>query len=65
MSDFCLVFSIILLLTIFCILYFFQGGNILVSNDGTIKLADFGASKRVEEFCAVSDEMEMTMRGTP
>jgi hypothetical protein len=36
-----------------------------VTNDGTIKLADFGASKRVEEFCAVSDEMEMTMRGTP
>jgi hypothetical protein len=36
-----------------------------VTNDGTIKLADFGASKRVEEFCVVSDEMEMTMRGTP
>jgi mitogen-activated protein kinase kinase kinase 3 len=42
-----------------------KGGNILVSNDGAIKLADFGASKRVEAFCAVSDEMEMTMRGTP
>ena len=42
-----------------------KGGNILVSNDGAIKLADFGASKRVEAFCAASDEMEMTMRGTP
>jgi len=42
-----------------------KGGNILVSNDGTIKLADFGASKRVEAFGAESDEMELTMRGTP
>ena len=44
---------------------FSEGGNILVSNDGSIKLADFGASKRVEAIGAESDEMEMTMRGTP
>ena len=25
----------------------FQGANILVANDGTVKLADFGASKSV------------------
>ncbi|KAL7535867.1 hypothetical protein ACHAXR_006775 [Thalassiosira sp. AJA248-18] len=42
-----------------------KGGNILVSNDGIIKLADFGASKRVEAFGTESDEMELTMRGTP
>ena len=42
-----------------------KGGNILVSNDGAIKLADFGASKRVEALDAESDEMELTMRGTP
>mmetsp|Transcript_22484 Transcript_22484/g.48726 ORF Transcript_22484/g.48726 Transcript_22484/m.48726 type:complete len:422 (+) Transcript_22484:3-1268(+) len=42
-----------------------KGGNILVSNDGAIKLADFGASKRVEAFGTESDEMELTMRGTP
>lgn len=42
-----------------------KGGNILVSNDGAIKLADFGASKRVEALGAESDEMELTMRGTP
>jgi len=42
-----------------------KGGNILVSSDGAIKLADFGASKRVEALGAESDEMELTMRGTP
>jgi len=42
-----------------------KGGNILVSNDGAIKLADFGASKRVEAVVGESDEMELTMRGTP
>lgn len=42
-----------------------KGGNILVCHDGTIKLADFGASKRVEVFGTESDEMELTMRGTP
>ncbi len=43
-----------------------KGGNILVSNDGCIKLADFGASKKVEALGSESgDTMEMTMRGTP
>ena len=42
-----------------------QGGNILVSSDGSIKVADFGASKRVEVLSDEPDEMEMTMRGTP
>ncbi|EJK76952.1 hypothetical protein THAOC_01259, partial [Thalassiosira oceanica] len=42
-----------------------KGGNILVSSDGSIKVADFGASKRVEVLSDEPDEMEMTMRGTP
>jgi len=43
-----------------------KGGNILVSNDGSIKVADFGASKKVEALGSESsDRMEMTMRGTP
>ncbi|KAL7519776.1 hypothetical protein ACHAWX_004530 [Stephanocyclus meneghinianus] len=44
-----------------------KGGNILVSNDGCVKLADFGASKRVEAFGADPDKMmeELTARGTP
>ena len=37
----------------------------MVSNDGAIKLADFGASKRIEAFGAQSDMMELSMRGTP
>ena len=40
-----------------------QGGNILVSSDGSIKIANFGASKRV--VSDESDEMEMTMAGSP
>lgn len=36
-----------------------------MSNDGAIKLADFGASKRIEAFSAQSDQMELSMRGTP
>ncbi|KAL7497518.1 hypothetical protein ACHAWT_006078, partial [Skeletonema menzelii] len=43
-----------------------KGGNILVSNDGSVKVADFGASKRIEALEAeTGDRMEMTMRGTP
>jgi serine/threonine protein kinase len=44
-----------------------QGGNILISNDGSVKLADFGASKRVEAFGTDPDKMmeELTVRGTP
>ncbi len=36
-----------------------------MSNDGAIKLADFGASKRIEAFSDQSDKMELSMRGTP
>jgi len=44
-----------------------KGGNILISNDGSVKLADFGASKRVEAFGADPDKVmeELTVRGTP
>lgn len=43
-----------------------KGGNILVSNDGSVKVADFGASKKIEALGSESgDGMEMTMRGTP
>ncbi|KAL7505234.1 hypothetical protein ACHAXN_006010 [Cyclotella atomus] len=44
-----------------------KGGNILISNDGSVKLADFGASKRVEAFGTDPDKMmeELTVRGTP
>ncbi len=38
-----------------------------MSNDGIVKLADFGASKKVEAFGTDPDKMmeELTMRGTP
>ena len=42
-----------------------KGGNILVNSYGSIKLADFGASKKVEALSESGDRMEMTMRGTP
>jgi serine/threonine protein kinase len=47
--------------------FFSQGGNILVSNDGCVKLADFGASKKVEAFGTDPDKVmeDLTVRGTP
>lgn len=37
-----------------------KGANILVSNDGTIKLADFGSSKKL-----VATHVPSGMQGTP
>ena len=41
-----------------------KGGNILVDNSGTVKLADFGASKKMNEEGTL-DVMGMSMKGTP
>jgi len=40
-----------------------KGANILISNDGVIKLADFGASKRITEMMTQNDCM--SLKGTP
>ena len=41
-----------------------KGGNILVDNYGTVKLADFGASKKMNEEGTLNG-MGMSMKGTP
>jgi len=40
-----------------------KGANILISNDGIVKLADFGASKRITEMMTQNDCM--SLKGTP
>jgi len=41
-----------------------KGDNILVSNDGTVKLADFGCSKSMDTLCSKTHGCK-TMVGTP
>lgn len=45
-----------------------KGGNVLIDDRGTIKLADFGASKRLSadgEVSTGSDQCAVTLKGTP
>mmetsp|Transcript_7307 Transcript_7307/g.16719 ORF Transcript_7307/g.16719 Transcript_7307/m.16719 type:complete len:1111 (+) Transcript_7307:53-3385(+) len=41
-----------------------KGANILCANDGTVKLADFGASKRIQDMCNNSTGLR-SLVGTP
>ena len=36
-----------------------QGANILVSTTGTVKLADFGASKKIEELASCGGQLPL------
>jgi len=42
-----------------------KGGNILLAGDGTIKLTDFGASKRIDNVMSFSSKDRQYIRGTP
>ena len=45
-----------------------KGGNVLIDDRGTIKLADFGASKRLSadgESSSTEDQCAVTLKGTP
>lgn len=41
-----------------------KGANILVDNNGVVKLADFGASKKIESLVTISDGYK-SIKGTP
>ena len=42
-----------------------KGANILIDDKGTVKLADFGASKQLSGTMATMQEDNMSLRGTP
>lgn len=42
-----------------------KGANVLVSNDGQVKVSDFGASKEIEELTQGDEGMRGTLTGTP
>eukprot|EP00899_Mesostigma_viride_P007942 jgi/Mesvir1/17149/Mv07575-RA.1 len=42
-----------------------KGCNVLVGSDGCVKLADFGASRKIAEIMASSGGNAMSMHGTP